>query len=1739
MRFAATFDASGVRKGAAEAVSGLKSVSTEAERTSTSLRNAAKDAGHYYDTLGRLHRADGKFASSAESAAVKAGTLTASVRKATDQTRALGSSSEKAGKQIQGFGSRSDSASKSLAHASSVADALNQRFASLTQRVLSVYAAYKLLDGVVAATNVGIQANTAWESQKLSIASIVSSTNQLADAQGRVLEGSEKFVASQQVAEKLMQRLQQLGLETTATTQELVNGFQAIIAPALKAGYALEEIPELATRAAQAMGAFQIPIQQMRTEVESLLSGNINRAQDLLAGYLNVTGKMIKDWKAQGVLVEEINKRLESFRYSSDAIANTWAGLTSNIQEYFALISRGSTSGLFDSMKSSVRELQSLMISMNKDTGLAEVSSKVNNIAEAWRRMNDFIGNKILVSTGRFTDWIEELNNPENLAVFETTLSNIWTGIENGASLIGKVSSAFGELSSKAISGWNSMPEIIRDVGIAGAMLYGKRGLLIFGTAMAAFDRLNNIAKGTRYFVQSGEMSFSELFSMPWDELGKKVGQVDKNISGFRGTYNATIHDVKSGDTSIKTSSLFGAGAGDKSKSELNKISNALKGVGTDLARVQMTDAGFRQFQIDQKVADLEKTLGATNPRVQELRAELEKKLQDDFLEEVIGYADPAEKQMIDLQKAYQKFNDTLKASAKLDAEEKFDLQAKVAKRYAHAIDEVNTEQKQLLEFQKETSRIEAENSNDQATLWQMKVDRYEKELWYVEDIAERRSLIEGRINAELAAENKRYTADFGKMWEETYNRVDQAGADMLENFLSGTKNTFDSLKKMFIRTLAEMANAAWLRPITVQVMGALVGVFDVGGTALAYDSATGKMVNTSGGGLGGLSNLSGFSNLMPSSWFSDIGDTINNTMAGWFPGMFSSATAASSFAGQAAVSSALAEFGAGTSMATETAFNALADGIVAQNAAQSTFLSSITPYFMAGGLGSLGYSMLGGALGLPQNKYSGITSGLGAGLGAAIGSVVPGIGTFLGGAVGSLFGGAVGSLFGGKKPKRPATKEKLALNLGGYADGDMSYTLPGDWSGDATAQKVTDYYAVLAHSWNGMGQDVEDRFVSTITGAAQSAVEQAQSLQKLLPESYSEAFQKELQARPIELFYRYRDKDIDDDTLTEIAAEIQEETNRVMLSAFQALDFSEYAGKIDVDQSSLDGMTLFGNAVAVVDETLSAIKELQEPTSEFENAAKQAVAQMKAWEETMKSTGVTAEYAVQLIEDYRGAYIDNFIDTLDESLHPLSAYAQAVKDANDAVDQRKQALEIMGATEEQLARVESMRAEVVKQATEEMLRSFDQSVAQRWAAVNGNSDDVSRAISQENELREAIRQFGEGSAQVSELLHVQAVEDVYAARHNVDGLQNQLNELKAQAIQAETSTINEQLSAAETLKDAWENLSTSLLDSRTKLWTSNTNALGLFARRDAAQSEFDRLYSLTMSGDKEAAAELASSCDILLSLLKETSANGEDYAAGFWDVEQKLKDAEAVAGEQLSEAQKTYGALEAQLKTQQSMLDALELNNGSLDAINAQIAAVEKQLAKAIGTLDAAQSDPNYSGYVSWEDKILAEKTASLNRGEFLRPGDSTNWTPERVRQEMIDAYGSVLNWYKQVGKPVEGFATGGLTPRNEFFKVGEHGEEYMLSPCQYVVLNSNLTRKLDNMQAISGQIRQPTIDYRIMQMPATDGDIRALLVRLVDEVRNLRSENQQLRISTQRIIKATETIADYTEQSYMETAQ
>lgn len=174
-----------------------------------------------------------------------------------------------------------------------------------------------------------------------------------------------------------------------------------------------------------------------------------------------------------------------------------------------------------------------------------------------------------------------------------------------------------------------------------------------------------------------------------------------------------------------------------------------------------------------------------------------------------------------------------------------------------------------------------------------------------------------------------------------------------------------------------------------------------------------------------------------------------------------------------------------------------------------------------------------------------------------------------------------------------------------------------------------------------------------------------------------------------------------------------------------------------------------------------------------------------------------------------------------------------------------------------------------------------------------------------------------------------------------------------------------------------------------------------------------------------------------------------------FYDVEGKLKAVREASEKQASTAEKQVTALEKQLEAQQAQLDALATQQATLEEIDAQIAAVGKELADAIKTLKIAQSNPNYNpgssaggssanAYQTWEDRLLAEKVASLNRGEYIDPSfgiSAGSWNASNTKQAMIDRYGSVEEWYRHVGK-IEGFAVGGLAMPG-WAVVGERGPE------------------------------------------------------------------------------------------------
>ena len=243
---------------------------------------------------------------------------------------ALADAANKAQKSVSDLG---DKGSSSIAGLGKNAEQATAQIKGLATQILALVGAYKALQAASSFVTRAFDFSSNIEDSQIAIASVLGATNKISDSQGRMLEGTEKFNAAQQISAQMMEKIQVLALSTTATFDDIVQGVSGIIAPATKAGVAMEKLPQFAVTAAQAMTAMKVPVQQMRTEIEALLSGNINKSQDILATNLGITGEMVRNWQQQGTLVEELTKRLSIFAEAGEATAQTWSGLKSNMKD--------------------------------------------------------------------------------------------------------------------------------------------------------------------------------------------------------------------------------------------------------------------------------------------------------------------------------------------------------------------------------------------------------------------------------------------------------------------------------------------------------------------------------------------------------------------------------------------------------------------------------------------------------------------------------------------------------------------------------------------------------------------------------------------------------------------------------------------------------------------------------------------------------------------------------------------------------------------------------------------------------------------------------------------------------------------------------------------------------------------------------------------------------------------------------------------------------------------------------------------------------------------------------------------------------------------------------------------------------------------------------------------------------------------------------------------------------------
>lgn len=301
---------------------------------------------------------------------------------------------------IRRFNEVADAADKSKKAATAAGRDMGDVFWSAAKKLGTLIGAYKALEKAMSFLKRGMDLNSSLEQSRIGIASLITSMAKLEDAQGRALEGAEKYAAAQGIAAEMMGEIQRLGLETTATSQELVEGVQSIMGPAIQAGMALKDIPKFAVAGAQAMQTLGVPLNQMRTELEALLSGSVNKAQDILAPKLfaDINGDLneyLKNLKASGKLLAEIEKRFEPFRQAGADVEQTWEGIVNNLEEAGDTVAGLVTQDMLQKLKEAAGLVKNLMIS--EKGGKVGISEDFENIAAVLTEISSELGSLILV----------------------------------------------------------------------------------------------------------------------------------------------------------------------------------------------------------------------------------------------------------------------------------------------------------------------------------------------------------------------------------------------------------------------------------------------------------------------------------------------------------------------------------------------------------------------------------------------------------------------------------------------------------------------------------------------------------------------------------------------------------------------------------------------------------------------------------------------------------------------------------------------------------------------------------------------------------------------------------------------------------------------------------------------------------------------------------------------------------------------------------------------------------------------------------------------------------------------------------------------------------------------------------------------------------------------------------------------------------------------------------------------
>ena len=244
------------------------------------------------------------------------------------------------------------------AHKGIMATAMSLRQAALDVFILRMNIQF-MADTMWGAVKQGVQFGAQMENAQLGMAGILTSMTQIDGKQ-------TTFAEATGIAANLMSQIADKALLTTVTTGELLETFQALLAPGLSAKMTLEQIVDLATVGANAVKAIGLPSNQVVQEMRDLIMGGIRPQSSTLAASLGITDADVKRLREAGTLYDELIHRMDGFKQASEKTQDTFNGLWSNIQDGIQRSQETAFKPYFKYLKNELKSVQSLFYDINK-----------------------------------------------------------------------------------------------------------------------------------------------------------------------------------------------------------------------------------------------------------------------------------------------------------------------------------------------------------------------------------------------------------------------------------------------------------------------------------------------------------------------------------------------------------------------------------------------------------------------------------------------------------------------------------------------------------------------------------------------------------------------------------------------------------------------------------------------------------------------------------------------------------------------------------------------------------------------------------------------------------------------------------------------------------------------------------------------------------------------------------------------------------------------------------------------------------------------------------------------------------------------------------------------------------------------------------------------------------------------------------------------------------------------------